>query len=281
VASLSAALKEAIGNCTINERIAKNFNRKLVIALLIALVVLLLITQLVLPALQHSSVTIESPALAMTTKDNEGSDDGFVAASQSGPKSTAVFDDISGMTAGGSNIAADTSASTAKTAAPQIVVYVTGCVNAPGVYELTEGSRAAEAVAMAGGMSDEAASASINLAAVILDGQQLHIPSKTEMANFPNQNLAGTSSAQFGVGASSNSASGEGSTTDATEGGKVNINKASLEKLQTLDGIGPATAQRIIDYRNSKGPFTKIEDLKKVSGIGDKKYMAIANKICV
>lgn len=74
---------------------------------------------------------------------------------------------------------------------------------------------------------------------------------------------------------------GLASDTKAQSSGKVNINSASVSELKSLDGVGDATAQKIVDYRQNQGRFTKIEDLKNVSGIGDKKYRTLKDKICV
>lgn len=140
-----------------------------------------------------------------------------------------------------------------------IFIHVGGSVAKPGLYELKEGSRVKDAIDAAGGLNEEANIDSINLAEIVADGQQIIV-----------------SSAQ---------ASAEGTTsTGATQGsssGKVNINSATATELKTLDGVGDATAQKIIDYRQNQGRFSKPEDLKKVSGIGDKKYEAIKDKICV
>ena len=140
-----------------------------------------------------------------------------------------------------------------------IFIHVGGSVAKPGLYELKEGSRVKDAIDAAGGLNEEANIDSINLAEIVSDGQQIIV--------------------------SSTQASAEGTTsTGATQGastGKVNINSATATELKTLDGVGDATAQKIIDYRQNQGRFSKPEDLKKVSGIGDKKYEAIKDKICV
>jgi competence protein ComEA len=154
-------------------------------------------------------------------------------------------------------------------AAPEsVVVYVTGEVAAPGLYSLTAGSRAGDAVAAAGGLTAAAATQSINLAEPLVDGSHIHILNQDDPQ-------AGSLSAPATATATAPA------TGQAASLGLVNINSADLAQLQTLDGIGPATAQKIIDYRQSNGPFKAKEDLKNVAGIGDKKYAAIALAITV
>lgn len=139
----------------------------------------------------------------------------------------------------------------------KIQVHVTGEVNKPGVYKLDEGSRIMDAVNAAGGFTAKADQNSLNLAKVLEDGEQILINSVDASLNQSSQ---------------SNS---------ATNNGKVNINTADLTLLQTLNGVGPSTAQKIIDYRNANGKFKAIEDLKKVSGIGDKTFEKFKDQICV
>ncbi len=140
-----------------------------------------------------------------------------------------------------------------------LYVHVGGSVTNPGLFELPSGSRVNDAIEAAGGFSEDADVDSINLAEAITDGQHLVVSSK--------QAQSATNEAT--------------QTTTAQSTGKVNINTASASDLKTLDGVGDATAQKIIDYRQTQGRFTKPEDLKNVSGIGDKKYDAIKDKICV
>lgn len=139
----------------------------------------------------------------------------------------------------------------------KIQVHVAGEVNKPGVYKLDEGSRIMDAVTAAGGFTAKADQNSLNLAKVLEDGEQILINSVDASLNQSSQ---------------SNS---------ATNNGKVNINTADLTLLQTLNGVGPSTAQKIIDYRNANGKFKAIEDLKKVSGIGDKTFEKFKDQICV
>lgn len=148
-----------------------------------------------------------------------------------------------------------------------ICVHVDGCVANPGIVYLDEGSRVADAVAAAGGMTGDAASASMNLARVLQDGEQVIVQSEVQQ---PAQG-ADASSQPAGSAASSGLA-GQG---------KVNINTANAEELQTLSGIGPSKAQKIVEHRQSSGPFKSVEGLLDVSGIGEKTLESIRDQICV
>lgn len=145
--------------------------------------------------------------------------------------------------------------------AKEIKVYVTGAVSQPGVYSLREGDRVYQAVEMAGGLLAEAEARGVNMAAPLKDGDPIVIPKKGEEmpANINQQAAAG----------------------QPAKSGKVNINTATAQELDGLKGIGPAIAQRIVDYREAHGPFKSLEDLKKVSGIGEKKYADLKDSICL
>ncbi|MDI3536411.1 MAG: competence protein ComEA [Eubacteriaceae bacterium] len=135
--------------------------------------------------------------------------------------------------------------------AAQIMVHVTGAVNAPGLISLPSGARLMDAVSAAGGFSETADQSALNLARKIKDEEQIVIP------------VIGDASSQSGV------------STD----GRVNINTADLEELKSLPGIGDVIAQNIIDYREENGSFTQLEDLKNVTRIGDKIYESISESI--
>ncbi|MGN0337568.1 MAG: helix-hairpin-helix domain-containing protein [Lachnospiraceae bacterium] len=125
-----------------------------------------------------------------------------------------------------------------------LAVFVCGSVVTPGVYELPTGSRVYEAIALAGGMTDEAAQTAVNQAELLTDGQMIEIPTKEEQ--------------QVRTAAE-----------EARLDGLVNINTADLEELKTLPGIGDSKARSIIAYREKNGAFKTIEDIKSVDGIGD------------
>ncbi len=139
-----------------------------------------------------------------------------------------------------------------------VVVDVAGMVVRPGVYELAQGDRVIDAIRRAGGPRRGADLTSINLAALLVDAEQILVP---------RRGSAGGVSAAGGVapGAAPPGAGPGG----AVPGAKVSLNAATLEQLDSLPGIGPVLAQRILDYRQQHGPFRRVEDLLNVSGIGE------------
>lgn len=139
-------------------------------------------------------------------------------------------------------------------------VYVSGAVHNPDVYLLPANSIVKDAVQAAGGATDDADLVRINLALVLYDQQQVYVPCVGETP--PVAPLPGSASPATPVASSS----------DSLAGGKVNLNTATLEELDTLPGIGPAIAQRILDYRQTSGPFTAPEDIMNVKGIGPATY---------
>ncbi len=155
-----------------------------------------------------------------------------------------------------------------------IFVDVVGQVKKPGLYELTEGSRLATAIEMAGGFTKKADSSSVNQAQVLTDGEQIIVSAKSEDSEDSSSNSSSSSS---GASSSSSASSGKSSTSNS----KININSASAEELTALSGVGEVTAAKIVADREANGPFKKPEDIKRVSGIGDKRYEAIADFIRV
>lgn len=170
---------------------------------------------------------------------------------------------------GDAEAAADAGASQAAPA--PLRVHVGGAVAAPGVYDLAEGARVLDAVEAAGGFAEGAARDALNLARAVSDGEQVVVPSEADIA-AQEAVSAGAGGAAAGAGASA-AAGGAG--------GKVNINTASAAQLDTLPGVGASTAEKIVADREANGPFKTVEDLKRVSGIGDKKFAALAGAICV
>lgn len=145
-----------------------------------------------------------------------------------------------------------------------ITVYVSGEVNSPGLVELPSDSRIDDAIKACGDFTPLADKAKINLAQKLTDGMQIQVNSKTPINNS-NEQVNDTNSNSPNNNSSSN---------------LININTATKEDLDTLPGIGPATAQKIIDYRQEHGNFSSIEDIKNVKGIGEAKFSKMQDKIC-
>ncbi len=150
-----------------------------------------------------------------------------------------------------------------------LCVHVDGAVAVPGVYYLDAGSRVIDAVEAAGGLTGSAQSAAVNLAGALEDGQQVLIPDKDDPS------VAASAS---GAGAGAASGAGDAS---GQKGGLIDINRATADELTALTGVGEATAEKIVAEREANGPFEAIEDIKRVSGIGDKKFEALKDAICV
>jgi competence protein ComEA len=131
----------------------------------------------------------------------------------------------------------------------KITIYINGAVATPGLYTLPEGSRVDDALKASGGSLPGAEMSNINLATLLTDGQQINIPGIVD--------------------------------TSHVNVGRVNINTATVEELNTLPGIGPTTAQAIVDYRLQNGPFQTIQDIQNVQGIGPATYALIQDYINV
>jgi competence protein ComEA len=127
-----------------------------------------------------------------------------------------------------------------------VVVHVVGAVRRPGLYELVEGSRIDEAIRKAGGPKPKAALELVNLAAPLADGQQILVPARGDVTAAP----------------------AAGGAAQSAPAAKVHLNTATLEQLDALPGIGPVTAQNILDYRAEHGSFQTVAELDAVSGIG-------------
>ena len=126
-----------------------------------------------------------------------------------------------------------------------------------------------DAVEAAGGFAAEASQESVNLARKVSDGEQIFVLTVEEFEASPSSSSPSSGSSDAGAQASSGA------------DGLVNINTAGLEALDSLPGVGPATAQAILDEREANGPFASIEDIQRVSGIGEKKYEKLKGSICV
>ncbi len=158
--------------------------------------------------------------------------------------------------------------SATETPAP-IVVFVSGEVHAPGVYTLAPRSRIVDAIQAAGGATENAAIDALNQATLLSDGIQIHMPAVGEALPPPQAPVPPPES---------NESFGTPTTNDEP---LVRINHADTIRLQTLPNIGPALAERIIEYRTINGPFTSLEQLKEVKGIGDKLMEKIQDLIVI
>ncbi len=143
-----------------------------------------------------------------------------------------------------------------------IRVHVSGAVRQPAVYELSPGSIVQDAVNAAGGPTSDADLDAINLAVELRDQQQVYVPRQGETS--PPPPVSGSDSASGGSG-----------------GAPVNINTATAAELETLPRIGPTMAQRIVDYRQTEGPFQTVEDLQNVPGIGPATFEGLKDLVTV
>ncbi len=145
----------------------------------------------------------------------------------------------------------------------KVAVHIGGAVRNPGLYYLDPSSRVADAIQSAGGPTADADLDAINLASRVTDGLKIVVPSRV---NKENSMVAADSGQSSGTSVS---------------GGKININTASARELEELPGIGEVLAERIVSFRETNGPFKSIEEIKQVSGIGEKKFESIRDLIVV
>jgi competence protein ComEA len=138
-----------------------------------------------------------------------------------------------------------------------LIIDVAGKVKNPDVYELPQGSRVIDAIKAAGGVGKGADSSGVNMARLLEDGEQIYI----ESGSSPTHSLASTSR--------------------GTRGGKVNLNRANLSELDGLPGVGPVLAARIIEWRSKNGNFKSVDELRRVSGIGDAKFNELKEVVVV
>ncbi len=140
----------------------------------------------------------------------------------------------------------------------RVVVHVAGAVRRPGVYKLPATARVDDAVAQAGGPTRRADLGGLNLAAEVEDGRQVLVPERVRAGGTPTATAP---------------------TTTPAEGQPLNLNTATLEQLDTLSGIGPMTAQKILDFREERGGFGSVEELGEIPGIGDKRLATLREEV--
>ena len=148
-----------------------------------------------------------------------------------------------------------------------IILHISGEVVTPGIIKIEEGSRVIDAIEAAEGITEKADLNKVNLAYVLSDGQKIYIPSiyDNEDKELITDNIGENIIEESFV----------------KQDSKININTATQTELETLTGIGPSTAMKIINYRKENGIFKNIEDIKNVPGIGESKFQAIKENICV
>lgn len=163
----------------------------------------------------------------------------------------------------------------------KIYIYVTGEVNIPGIVILDKGSRIIDAIDAAGGTTDRADTSKINLAYILEDGTKVSIPNQSDLKNNTSFKYIITDSSENGDNENYKQESNTYKENASVKKNTVNINTATQTELETLPGIGPSIALKIINYRIENGKFKSIEDIKNISGIGDSKFENLKRYITV
>ncbi|HCG57399.1 MULTISPECIES: ComEA family DNA-binding protein [Brevibacterium] len=251
----------------------------ILVALAVATIAVLVIAFLLFrPAPQHAA-----------TEEQVGSAEGGGADSGSGTASggrAATTATRAGVPPGQDQEAqAEATSATQSTEPGRVVVHVTGAVHRPSVVSLTAGARVQDAVEAAGGLKELADAEAINLARVLQDGEQIHIPAHGEEpvpgradSDSPASNAAGGAGSGSAGDSAAGASGGEGP--DPNPSAKVDLNTADLTTLETLPGVGPVTAEAIIAHRQEQ-PFTSVEDLLLVQGIGPKTFESLKDRVSV
>lgn len=174
---------------------------------------------------------------------------------------------------------------TAQPRTPPVVVHVSGAVVAAGVVELPAGSRVVDAVDAAGGLRRRAQTGRLNLARVVRDGEQIHVPGPGDAAHAPAAGAASLGAAPNGAapGATGSSVAGPSGAMPGASGAgaPIDLNAASAAELEALPGVGPVLAGRIVAHREAIGGFTSVDQLLEVTGIGEKTLAALRDLVVV
>ena len=208
------------------------------------------------------------------------------SASASATAAKSVRSSGASASASASTVAVSSSSATTPSPPSSLHVHVVGAVVRPGVVTVRAGARVSDAVAAAGGMTRSADPAGVNLARTVNDGEQIYIakPGETHTpapdASAPGVPTSPGASASSAAGSGSATASAGGSGAESS-GGIVNLNTADLAALDSLPGVGPVLAQRILDWRTEHGKFSSVDELDEVSGIGEKAMERLRSKVTV
>lgn len=233
----------------------------------------MLVSGLLVVGWQVFSAPPASPPAGVLSGDATGKTDSKTGSSASPGAALAAAEGKAGNTAAGQAGASPSPGAAPRLFLPgangaEVVVHVAGAVNHPGVVHLADPSRVADALEAAGGALPEGDLSTLNLARPLTDGEMIYVARPGET---PPPSAGGNTSNAPGLGTKS----------AGTDGEKVNLNTADLGTLQTLSGIGPALAQRIVDYRESNGRFASVDQLDEVSGIGPALMERLRDHVCV
>lgn len=179
----------------------------------------------------------------------------------------AVEPSVGAPTAAAPTVVAVSPSASAASAEPQVVVHVVGAVRRPGVVRLAAGARVEDAIRAAGGLTRQAAPGLLNLAAPVADGSQIVVGRRGGPTSEVRDASAGSADTTGSPG--------------TEQGSTVNLNTATAAQLDGLPGVGPVTAQKILDWRAQHGRFSRIEELGEVDGIGPKTYARLAPHVRV
>lgn len=174
-----------------------------------------------------------------------------------------------------------TAVPTARPTPARLRVHVSGAVASPGLVALPEGARVDDAIRAAGGLAPEAEPERVNLAAPLADGAQLHVPRRDEPGPEPAAGVTGGAGIGGGAALPEPGGAAPAPAGGAGAGATVDVNRAGAAELESLPGIGPALAARILAHREAKGPFQAVEDLLAVSGIGERTLERLRPSIAV